>query len=305
MMLRNPRWLLQLYPATWRERYGDEFAALLEDCPLTLPALADVLLGALDAHIAPQDTTGRILAMINRPRRTAIAVFCAYILYVVAGMGFQKLSEYDDFFDAARAHSLVGMGYLVVYIGAIVSLLAVLVGGLPLAIAALRYAWSARRWDIPLLLGVPVVAFAALVGYVMLLGTVVMPATHTSGIHDPLGVPFVLSLVAVFLLLALASTAAVSLAVARSEIDQRLLRFTFIPALVTTLAMALTVTGLVMWGLGLRAAVPDLWNGNDGLAATNTALSWANVAALMVIATLIAAVALVRGRGSQGAAQPA
>ena len=99
--------------------------------------------------------------------------------------------------------------------------------------------------------------------------------------------------------------AAVSLAVARSEIDQRLLRFTFIPALVTTLAMALTVTGLVMWGLGLRAAVPDLWNGNDGLAATNTALSWANVAALMVIATLIAAVALVRGRGSQGAAQPA
>ncbi len=43
--------LLRLYPARWRARYGDEFAAVLEDRPLGPFDVADVLLGALDAHL--------------------------------------------------------------------------------------------------------------------------------------------------------------------------------------------------------------------------------------------------------------
>ena len=43
--------LLRLYPARWRERYGDEFAAVLEERPLGPFDVADVLLGALDAHL--------------------------------------------------------------------------------------------------------------------------------------------------------------------------------------------------------------------------------------------------------------
>src|SRR5689334_9648636 len=43
-------WLIRLYPATWRARYGDEFAALLEQAPLTLPVLLDVLRGAGEEH---------------------------------------------------------------------------------------------------------------------------------------------------------------------------------------------------------------------------------------------------------------
>lgn len=303
---RSAHWLLGFYPASWRARYGDEFAALLADCPLTLFGVADVLLGALDAHLAPQDTTGRILRMLNQPRRTAIAVFSAYILYVIGGIGFQKMSEYDDFSAAAHAYPLINIGYITLYIGAIVSLLAVLAGGLPLALAALRFAWVNRRWDIPLLLSVPVFAFAALFGYIQLLLHVIGPATRTTSIHDRAG-PFQLgTLVAVFLFLAIVSTVAVSLAVARSQIDQRLLRFTYLPAIVTTLAMALTVAGLIVWGLAIRADVPALWNGNNGLGATSTALSWANDVALMILATLIALGALIWGRSRQRvAAQPA
>lgn len=305
-MMRNPQWLLSLYPAAWRARYGEEFAALLEDCPMTLSSYADIMLGALDAHIAPQDTTGRILAMINRPRRTAIAVFSAYILYVLAGIGFQKMSEYDDFFDAARAHSLIGTGYTILYTGAVVSLLAVLAGGLPLAVTALRFAWTNRRWDIPLLLSVPVFAFAVLIGYIELLLHVIGPATHTNSIHDRLGFVLPFSLAGVLVLLAIASTVAVSLAVARSEIDPRLLRFTYLPAIVATLAMALTLVGLVMWGVGVHAYAPALWNGNDGIAATSTIGSWSWQVAGMSVATLVAIVALVRGRARQTVvAQPA
>ena len=43
--------LLRLYPARWRARYGDEFAALLGERPLGPFDVADVLLGALDAHL--------------------------------------------------------------------------------------------------------------------------------------------------------------------------------------------------------------------------------------------------------------
>ncbi|HEX5826753.1 MAG TPA: hypothetical protein VFY23_04475 [Candidatus Limnocylindrales bacterium] len=43
--------LLRCYPARWRVRYGDEFEALLGERPLGPFDVADVLLGALDAHL--------------------------------------------------------------------------------------------------------------------------------------------------------------------------------------------------------------------------------------------------------------
>lgn len=48
------KWLLRLYPAAWRRRYGAEFLALLEARPLTARVLLDVVLGALDARARPQ-----------------------------------------------------------------------------------------------------------------------------------------------------------------------------------------------------------------------------------------------------------
>jgi hypothetical protein len=43
--------LVRLYPARWRARYGDEFAVVLEERSLGPFDVADVLLGALDAHL--------------------------------------------------------------------------------------------------------------------------------------------------------------------------------------------------------------------------------------------------------------
>jgi len=70
------RWLVRLYPAAWRERYGEEFLALLADRSLSPSLLIDVLAGALDARIAPQsphadgpnqtDTGGRIMSLLAR-----------------------------------------------------------------------------------------------------------------------------------------------------------------------------------------------------------------------------------------------
>ena len=43
--------LLRCYPARWRARYGDEFATILAERPLGPFDVADILLGALDAHL--------------------------------------------------------------------------------------------------------------------------------------------------------------------------------------------------------------------------------------------------------------
>ena len=44
------KWLVRLYPAPWRRRYGDEFLALLADEGVSPRVVLHVLLGALDAR---------------------------------------------------------------------------------------------------------------------------------------------------------------------------------------------------------------------------------------------------------------
>jgi hypothetical protein len=47
-------WLLHLYPVRWRERYGEEFSAVLARQRATPGLIFDVLGGAIDAHLHPQ-----------------------------------------------------------------------------------------------------------------------------------------------------------------------------------------------------------------------------------------------------------
>ena len=289
MIANQTHWLLRLYPKTWRERYGDEFAALLEQCRLSPMMLCDVLLGALDARTEPQDTTGRILQMIERPRRTAITVFCAYIAFVVAGMGYQKMTEDVVKARIGDAHPAIGVSFLIVEIGAAVALLAVLAGGLPIAYTALRQALAARRRDIFVLFAVPPIALAVWLGYTALL---------LSG-HHPLDIKLPLSWIGLFVLAAIASTAAVSIAVSRSAIPEQLLRFALGSAVVATLAMAVMFVAVLVWGLALRADAPQIYNGNDGALATNTVVSWVALVVVMGVATAVAAASLFRSLTAQ------
>lgn len=44
--------LLRLYPRAWRERYGDEFIAMLGDQPLHFQQVIDIVSGAIDAWVS-------------------------------------------------------------------------------------------------------------------------------------------------------------------------------------------------------------------------------------------------------------
>src|SRR5262249_15784961 len=92
--------LLRLYPRLWRRRYEDDMLALVEVRPLSLFHSVDLLLGAIDAHLHPQFGTRdlvlseRVMLMLRTLRASLLTLFCAYIGFVIAGIGFQKMTEY-------------------------------------------------------------------------------------------------------------------------------------------------------------------------------------------------------------------
>lgn len=299
MMRAAPGWLLRLYPLEWRARYGEEFAALLEDYPLSPLSLWDVLLGALDARLAPLDTNGRILRMLNQPRRSAIIVFCAYIVFVLAGGSFNQMIE-DDLKTLNGAHPQLAAAYYVVFYGAIVSLLAVLAGGLPIAYAILRRVLAEHRRDILLLFAVPPLSLAALLGWTWVGLNVIAPAHPGATAQSTSGHLLFVLFVAAFGLAALASTAAVSIAVARCDVSPRLYRFALAPAVVTTVAMAVVLGGVVAWGLIANAELPAYLNEGTTPFRINIGLSLIVHIAVMAIATFIAALAVIRAYRSPG-----
>lgn len=90
------------------------------------------------------------------------------------------------------------------------------------------------------------------------------------------------------------STAAVSVAVVRSEISGRLYRFTFIPGAVAALAMLVMLISTVIWGVSLSMDAPQLFNGDGGVLATNFAASWLGIVVVMAVSTCVAGVSVLR-----------
>jgi hypothetical protein len=294
--------LVRLYPRAWRERYGEEFVALLEERPASFADAFDILRGAFDAHVRRQVFDGGVMIVIEL-RKNVLAVLWAWAGFVVAGVGFQKMTEYEAFVRAAREDAWVGLAFYAVVAGALAALVAVLAGGAPIVFAAVRRALGEGRKDVPLLFAVPALALAGFVGYVFLLTRVVYPAFGPLAVHDALNVVLFLSLVGVFVLAAVASTAAVSMAVARSEIDGRLFRFALFPAVLAALAMGAALAATVTWGVALLAQEPRLFWDDGGLLDTNTAVTWLAIVAAMAVSTVVATVAVVRGFSARAAAR--
>ena len=119
--------------------------------------------------------------------------------------------------------------------------------------------------------------------------------------HDPLNVVLFLSLVGVFLLAAIASTVAVSIVVARSEIGGHLYRFALVPGAIATLAMGVMCVATIVWGISLRAYAPELFTGDEGILATNTALTWLGIVVAMGVSTCVAGVSVARGLAARTA----
>ena len=297
------RSLLHLYPRAWRGRYGDEVLAMLEQRPLSFTDGINLFFGALDAHLHPHlGTTDmslyeRILAMFATLRRSVLTIFCAFIVFILAGWGFQKMTEYDDFQQAARMHSIVGLSFNLVVIGGAVAFLAVVAGGLPVVIAIIRSALTRKRFGPLFLLSVPILAFLVFLGSTRLLEAIDRPGTGlVAHLFLDRGLLFGTLIAATIV-----SSAAVCFAVVRSEVSEKALRFALLPFALATISMALILIATIIWGLGLRDSVPQLFASDGGILSTSTVSTWLCIIIAMAIATGISMISLIRGLSARSA----
>jgi hypothetical protein len=112
------RLLVRLYPAAWRDRYGEEFAELLDERPLSPFDVFDIALGALDARLRPQALGLDFAPRRNRHMTSRIggigAIAGGGLLLLMMGLGFLVPGSGAA---AAYLYPLVAIALLAAFIG--------------------------------------------------------------------------------------------------------------------------------------------------------------------------------------------
>lgn len=238
-------WLLRLYPRAWRDRYCDEVTSVLAEHHVTYWTALDLVLGAIDAHLHGDLLPRRLTSMAHRIRSSEIAIFCAFVLFAVAWLPLRLVRDPLPIWETAVAkHPALFTALGVLDLASLIAALAVLVGGLPLLVSALKQAVVARRWRLLALFGIPLLAAAAL-GAVGLADIPWSSVSQSGEVRMLQPVAVQLALILLLLVAVGGSAAAIATAVGRSEVSDRALRFALLPAGVATTALA----------LGLLAAV--------------------------------------------------
>lgn len=108
--------LLRLYPRAWRERYGDELVALLEDRPPSPLDLVDLVRGAFDARLHPQlPSTQPAKPERKDPmsdRLPGLAAIGGGLLFLagVAMIGLAPLPSFDGYRETGLAIPAILLG---------------------------------------------------------------------------------------------------------------------------------------------------------------------------------------------------
>ncbi len=316
MNLRN--WLILLYPRAWRDRYGDEFEALLEECLHTPLDVLDIFLGALDAQLElSHETNWRLMNMNNKLRTTILIVFTAYIAFIIAGFSLVAFADDSPLVPLMQTNAALSAAWTTIEVGSVIALLAVVIGGAPLAWTIIRRAVTSQRKDLRLLL-VPLLAFLALIFYTAFMIAAAFEWIHIPGLQPviqngvipPANRALMIGEILVFILGAIASAIAVWKVVSRTDVEQdtfplpgkptiQLYEFAFGPALVTTSAMLVMFAATIIWGWLAFTTRPDLFSGNMGPLMSSTRGSFTFTLILMAFSSGAACFGLVRGRPSR------
>jgi MFS family permease len=167
LSLRCARYLIERYPASWRERYSEEMLLLLEDCPPTFTTVINLIFHLFDAYAHPHLLDRRLPPMLQRMRSSELAVygsaalFWAAALFVVSTLSFVLYP-----FDIARDFSsFQHLDNMFTYCQLLLILL-ILSGGLPIFLATSWKAWKARKYHALLFLLLslicpPIISFLA------------------------------------------------------------------------------------------------------------------------------------------------
>ncbi|MFD2082446.1 hypothetical protein SAMN05421678_102109 [Actinopolymorpha cephalotaxi] len=231
----RPRALVALYPPAWRERYGEEFAALLEDTGVHLRQVLDVLPAAASAWIRP---AAHLHDRAARMRASVTMTLFAWVTLTAGTVVFGQL--HDDSVPGGA-----GGGLRAVYVAcAAASTVALVLGGLPLAGAVVRA--GRRRVRTVAALGVPVVAAA---GFLAVAVAVTRLVPHSPRPGVGIGTTWFLALTAVGAVAALTAASGPAAAFRRTPVTGRPLVAAVVAGAVAVVSMAAAA------GSGLAAVV--------------------------------------------------
>jgi hypothetical protein len=298
------RAVLGLYPPRWRDRYGEEFAALLIDMaaasrwPARARLIANGAAGALAARLNHPGGS----KMPDRIRGSIAVVACAVIAFSIAGAGFQKMTEYPDFQAVAHQHAAVAASFDILRVAAVLAGIAVLAGALPVAWSVIRQVIRSPRADLIRPLVVPP---AVVLGWLIVVRVVVGVSRHPQ-VNSAANIATVTAVVLLSVAVAAACGWAAVTVLRRADLPAGLLRSEIVPMAVLTTCMAVVTGADISWGLALRSADGALFHSDNGLVATPVPPSWAGGVVVLLAVTVLTAVATVRAaRELRTPAQPA
>jgi hypothetical protein len=262
--------LVRLYPAVWRQRYGEELEGLIADMSEhrrdSWRMRADVVRGAVRER-ARAAGLGAGSSPDQRIRGGILLVLWGWALFVLAGAIVQKTSEHwqGALPAAGRGQAAAGFGVL---LGAAIGAGVLVVVGMAIVMPACarflnRGGWPAVRRRVLVAAALTVVAVAATGGLVA--------AAHgvSASARDGHAIGYVVAFVAWAAVCAAALLAWTAAAVAiarRVALDMTTLRVEAgLAAVVTVLMVAMSV-GAAVWWVAVADHAPGLLGGGSGLA---------------------------------------
>jgi hypothetical protein len=291
---RLARAFVALYPEAWRERYGEEMLALLEDDPPGVRGLASLLAGAAGAHLRPRAVWSRASVAAARVHLTVAALFGCWLALALAGAAFQKDTEDPVFAAAGAGHPLLDAARAAVVAGAILGALAVAAGGLPLLWKALLRARRDRPTALLLLLPpVALAAFAALTALALELARARGQGFPASFVLE-VALPWSLAAGACTLVCALVPRAVLR----RLDVPAGSLRRALRAGWALTAAMWLVAGGIVVYTAQIIASEPTLAHSATGPYGASTGLMLGLQALAALTLATLASVSALRARAA-------
>ena len=298
--MSDDRQLLRWYPARWRERYGTELLAMVEDVSEgdgpSRSLRRSLQLAGLKERLREQALVGDDRPAADRVRAGARVILVAWAALVVAGCGFAKFSEHWQAGVPSRDQFVPALMYGIVVALAAVGALSVL-GRVVAALPSLRAAVSARRLGVtrwPLLAagGLSVVAVGSTAGLAAWAHH--LAPAQRNGADVVYTLTFGVWALVIVAMIAAWTCAAID-AERRLEVSPALTRVVWVCSSVLTLCTVGIAGAIVAWWIALARTAPWALAGNQ-LGAPTSPWTWplAGQAALAVLAAAVALLGATR-----------
>jgi hypothetical protein len=291
---RRHEGLLRCYPRDWRDRYGDELLALLEDTygeePLPGRARLGVIRGGITEHLRRVDIGAGDRTPSDRVRSGSLLVLCAWGLVVLGGGGFAKISEHWTAAVSPRSWWLPVHGSSSVRWAAVAGLCIVAGGAFAVLPAFVRFlragGWAqARR---------PVGRAGLATAITILVGATMREWAHhltsaqrNGGLWSYQGIA-VLAVLSVAATIASWEGAAVSI-VRHLRLSPRVLRLEGVLALAVFATIVVAITGTLVWWAAVASDAPGFLSGSRPAASGSGISSGMVMVGLLMTAGLIVA----------------